>query len=138
MEPMTVDEILQWHAEQMRIAHEQEARERIPPLGHERGAKTKALWNGKAYEIVPIVEPLVDAVIDCAWNAVRATWSRDALCQEEPDPAQQALDEFIAVRKAKREAPEPVGRSPISDWKQWETECALARAMARTNPLGGK
>ncbi len=41
----------------MRIAHEMEARERIPPLGHDRGAKTKALWNGKAYEIVPIVEP---------------------------------------------------------------------------------
>lgn len=104
MEPMTVDEILQWHAEQMRIAHEQEARERIPPLGHDRGAKTKALWNGKAYEIVPIVEP-------------------------EPDPALRALDEFIAVRKAKREAPEPVARSPISDWKQWEVECALHRAM---------
>jgi hypothetical protein len=113
MEPMTVDKILQWHAEQMRIAHEQKARERIPPLGHDRGAKTKALWNGKAYEFVPIVEP-------------------------EPDPAQRALDEFIAVRKAKREAPAPVARSPISDWKQWERECALARAMSRTNPLGGK
>lgn len=75
MEPMTVDQILQWHAEQMRIAHEQEARERIPPLGHDRGAKTKALWNGKAYEIVPIVEP-------------------------EPEPEKHSLDTVNALHRA--------------------------------------
>ena len=81
-----------------------------PPLGHDRGAKTKALWNGKAYEIVPIVEP-------------------------EPDPAQRAIDEFIARRKAKRDGVKPIVPDPgVPDPTYRKDMYALDRAMKKGTP----
>lgn len=118
-----------------------------PPLGHMRGATTKALWNGKAYEIVPIMDhPQMLDLSSCRREVVAEHMSHKScgcvtsgcahapsipghivFAQElEPDPAQKAIGEFIAVRKAKREAPPPapVGHCP-------DTERALDRAMKK-------